>query len=88
MPQKVGSYDVYGTLGKGAFSRTRFAVERETKYTYAMKIVDREQAVAHDRMERLKNEIAIMKILKSPYCLGAFSYFLFVQFCLKSNHKM
>jgi serine/threonine protein kinase len=70
MPQKLGSYDVYGTLGKGKFARVRFAVNRVTNSSFAIKIIDKMKLRENGSLEDVKNEIAIVKTIDSKYCVG------------------
>lgn len=70
MPTKLGAYDVYGTLGKGKFSRVRFAVNKTTELSYAIKIIDKIKLRESGLLDQVKSDIAIMKSLDSPFCLG------------------
>jgi serine/threonine protein kinase len=70
MPQTLGVYDVYGTLGKGTFSRIRFAVNRENGLSYAIKMFDKSKLRENGMLESTRNEIAIMKSLDHKHCVG------------------
>jgi serine/threonine protein kinase len=70
MPQKLGNYDVYGTLGKGKFSRIRFAVNRLTHASYAIKIIDKAKLKDNGSLDDVKNEIAIVKTIDCKYCVA------------------
>lgn len=41
MVKTVGKYDLYKTLGMGAFGKVKFAVNRETQEPVAIKILDK-----------------------------------------------
>lgn len=73
MPQKLGGhFDVYETtLGKGTFSRIRFAVDSRTNVSYAMKILDKSKLSRSSLMENVKNEIAIMKMIDHKNVVNA-----------------
>jgi serine/threonine protein kinase len=70
MPQTLGVYDVYGTLGKGSFSRIRFAVNRENGLSYAIKIYDKSKLRDNGMLESTRNEIAVMKSLDHKNIVG------------------
>lgn len=70
MPKKIDKYELKSTLGKGTFSKVKYAVDTETKIPYAIKIIDR-QMIEKEKMEKhLKREISIMKILKHKHVIG------------------
>eukprot|EP01027_Heterolobosea_sp_BB2_P009656 GEZU01014225.1.p1 GENE.GEZU01014225.1~~GEZU01014225.1.p1 ORF type:complete len:246 (-),score=52.10 GEZU01014225.1:74-811(-) len=67
MVKRIGKYELGKTLGRGTFSKVKYAIDTETKQPYAIKIVDRKQVVKENMEQQLKREIAIMKILKHQY---------------------
>ena len=62
--QKLGRYSVFGTLAKGSFSRVRYATAGDTGESFALKIIDRTKIEQEGLLERLKNEITIMRMLQ------------------------
>jgi serine/threonine protein kinase len=70
MPKRIGKYQLGDTLGRGTFSKVKYAVDTETKLPYAIKIVDRKMIRKERMEEQLKREIAIMKILKHKHVVG------------------
>jgi hypothetical protein len=61
--QKLGRYSVFGTLAKGTFSRVRYATAGDTGESFALRIIDRTKIEQDGLLERLKNEITIMRML-------------------------
>ena len=59
----VGKYDLYHTLGEGAYAKVKFAVNKETKETVAIKILDKEKIQQQNMGAQLKKEIGIMKMV-------------------------
>lgn len=70
MVKRIGKYELGRTLGRGTFSKVKYAVDTETKQAYAVKIVDRKQVVKENMEQQLKREIAIMKILKHKHVVN------------------
>jgi len=64
MPKRVEKYQLAKTLGRGTFSKVKYAVDTTTNVAYAIKIVDRRMIRKENMEAQLKREIAIMKILK------------------------
>ncbi|KAL9648802.1 hypothetical protein ABK040_003735 [Willaertia magna] len=64
MSAKIGKYQLYQTLGKGNFSKVKYAVDTTDGTVWAMKIVDRKMIQKENLESQLKREIAIMKLLK------------------------
>eukprot|EP01080_Neovahlkampfia_damariscottae_P007555 gene7555-11878_t len=64
MPKKIDRYILGNTIGKGTFSKVKYAVDSSTKVPYAIKIIDRQMIIRENMEAQLKREIAIMKILK------------------------
>lgn len=64
MVKKIGKYELGKTLGKGTFSKVKYAVDVETNGAFAIKIIDKQQLAKEHMEEQLKREIAIMKHLK------------------------
>lgn len=64
MPKKIDKYELKSTIGKGTFSKVKYAVDTETRIPYAIKIIDRQMILKENMEKQLKREISIMKILK------------------------
>jgi 5'-AMP-activated protein kinase catalytic alpha subunit len=73
--QKVGAYDIFGTIGKGTFCKVKFAMNRETNSSVAVKILDKTKLKESNLLEAMKNEIAIMKKLDNQCCVGIHDMF-------------
>jgi 5'-AMP-activated protein kinase catalytic alpha subunit len=73
--QKVGAYDIFGTIGKGTFCKVKFAMNRETNTSVAVKILDKNKLRDASLLEATKNEIAIMKKIDSHTCVGIHDMF-------------
>ncbi|KRX08510.1 Protein kinase-like domain [Pseudocohnilembus persalinus] len=61
-------------LGTGAFGEVRRAVHRGTGMTRAVKIIDKKLA-NQDELEKLKNEVEIMKQLDHPHIVKVYEYY-------------
>ena len=70
MVKEVGSYLLHQTLGEGAFSKVKYAVHKETKNEFAIKILDKEKLITSKMVSNLKSEISIMRIVKHENVLG------------------
>lgn len=62
--QRIGDYDVYGTLGRGTYGRVRYAVNRENGEVFALKIIDKKKVDAAGQLESMKNEVAILQMIE------------------------
>lgn len=59
--QTVGSYTLLETVGQGTFGEVMLAVERHTRESVAVKILEKEKIVDDDARQRLINEILILQ---------------------------
>ena len=59
--QTVGNYTLLETIGNGTFGEVMLAVERHTRESVAVKILEKEKIVDDDARQRLINEIAILQ---------------------------
>jgi len=69
MPKKIDKYILGDTIGKGTFSKVKYAVDTTTNQEYAIKIIDRQMIVREGMESQLKREIAIMNILKHKHVI-------------------
>ncbi|KAF8406935.1 hypothetical protein HHK36_006056 [Tetracentron sinense] len=65
--RKVGKYEVGRTIGKGTFSKVKFAQNTETGESFAMKVLVKSTILKHRMVDQIKREISIMKIVRHPY---------------------
>jgi len=63
MVKTVGKYDLYGTLGEGAFEKVKYAVNTETNEAVAIKILDKDKIQTRNMGAQIKKEISIMKMI-------------------------
>jgi serine/threonine protein kinase len=63
MVKKIGKYELGYTLGLGRFGKVKFAINTETRDTFAVKIMEKDMIVKLNSVDRVKKEIAIMKSL-------------------------
>jgi len=63
MVKTVGKYDLYGTLGEGAFGKVKYAVNTETNEAVAIKILDKDKIQTRNMGAQIKKEISIMKMI-------------------------
>eukprot|EP00762_Andalucia_godoyi_P001933 ANDGO_06098.mRNA.1 CBL-interacting serine/threonine-protein kinase 26 len=66
MVKRVGNYELGKTLGKGTFSKVKYAVDIRTGKAWAVKIVDRQKVIKEHMEAQLKREITIMKMMRHP----------------------
>ena len=82
----VGPYDVGRVIGRGLVGDVREAIHRPTKKKMAMKVIDRTAMVDPTLGERLRREIAIMKLLDHPHVVSVSVAFKFEIFA-PTNRK-
>ena len=63
MVKSVGKYDLYRTLGEGAYGKVKYGVNRETNEAVAIKILDKEKIQKQNMGAQIKKEILIMKMI-------------------------
>ncbi|KAK9211299.1 hypothetical protein WN943_000673 [Citrus x changshan-huyou] len=64
--RRVGKYEVGRTIGEGTFAKVRFAQNRETGESVAMKVLAKSTILKHRMVDQIKREISIMKIVRHP----------------------
>ncbi|XP_044463769.1 CBL-interacting serine/threonine-protein kinase 24-like isoform X2 [Mangifera indica] len=64
--RKVGKYEVGRTIGEGTFAKVKFAQNRETGDSVAMKVLFKSAILKHRMVDQIKREISIMKIVRHP----------------------
>jgi 5'-AMP-activated protein kinase catalytic alpha subunit len=57
----IGSYSLLEVIGQGTFGEVWSAVERHTRESVAVKILEKDKIVDDDARQRLVNEIAILQ---------------------------
>lgn len=70
MVKSVGKYDLYGTLGEGAFGKVKYAINTETNEAVAIKILDKERIQTRNMGPQIKKEISIMKMINHHYVVA------------------
>ena len=66
MGRRVGDYELFDTLGTGAFAKVKKAKHVQTGKTYAVKILDVKKYKTKEKTEWVRREIAVMKRLEHP----------------------
>ncbi|OHT01316.1 CAMK family protein kinase [Tritrichomonas foetus] len=66
MPKTVGDYKILRTLGEGAFSKVKQAVNTKNNQVYAMKIIDNNLVKQNNMENQLKREIKVMSQMDHP----------------------
>ena len=66
MVKVVGNYKLLRTLGEGAFSKVKRAVNMKTNKQYAIKVIDRAKIVENNLEKQLEREINIMSQMNHP----------------------
>ncbi|KAJ0030227.1 hypothetical protein Pint_13007 [Pistacia integerrima] len=64
--RKVGKYEVGRTIGEGTFAKVKFAQNRETGESVAVKVLAKSAILKHRMVDQIKREISIMKIVRHP----------------------
>lgn len=64
--EKVGSYRVGKTLGRGNFAQVRMGYHETANAKVAIKIIDR-QALDADNLIKIEREIRVLQKLKHPF---------------------
>jgi serine/threonine protein kinase len=70
MVKTVGKYDLYGTLGEGAFGKVKYAVNTETNEAVAIKILDKDKIQSRNMGAQIKKEISIMKMINHHHVVA------------------
>jgi serine/threonine protein kinase len=70
MVKTVGKYDLYGTLGEGAFGKVKYAVNTETNEAVAIKILDKDKIQSRNMGAQIKKEISIMKMINHHHVVS------------------
>ena len=65
----MGNYTLLETIGNGTFGEVMLAVERHTRESVAVKILEKDKIVDEDARTRLMNEIAILHRVQHPKVL-------------------
>lgn len=64
--QTVSNYTLLETVGQGTFGEVMLAVERHTRESVAVKILEKDKITDDDARQRLVNEIAILHRVQHP----------------------
>ena len=64
--QTVSNYTLLETVGQGTFGEVMLAVERHTRESVAVKILEKDKITDEDARQRLVNEIAILHRVQHP----------------------
>lgn len=72
---KVDDFDILQTLGKGAYGYVAKVKSKINKKIYAMKMIDFSLIKNQQEIELTKNEIEIIKNLKSPHIIKFYNCF-------------
>lgn len=64
--KKIGKYEVGRTIGEGNFAKVKFAVNSDTRESFAIKVLAKTTILKHKMVTQIKREISIMKIVRHP----------------------
>ena len=67
--QTVGNYSLLETVGQGTFGEVMLAMERHTRESVAVKVLEKAKITDDDARQRLMNEIAILHRVQHPNLL-------------------
>lgn len=87
-PNKIGSYQIRGTIGTGAFSVVKLAYDESRKKFMACKIVPKSRLSSPELEQRFEIEIKIFQQLSHPGIITLYdllkddlNYYIFMEFC-------
>ncbi|EAX93745.1 CAMK family protein kinase [Trichomonas vaginalis G3] len=87
-PNKIGSYQIRGTIGTGAFSVVKLAYDEARKRYMACKIVPKSRLSSPELEQRFEIEIKIFQQLTHPGIITLYdllkddlNYYIFMEFC-------
>jgi len=63
---RIGKYELGQTLGEGNFAKVKYAIDVETRKSYAVKILDKDRVFHYKIVEQIKREICSLKLIKHP----------------------
>jgi len=64
---RIGKYELGRTLGEGTFGKVKYAINVETRKSYAVKILDKDKVFQNKIVDRIKREICSLKLIKHPH---------------------
>lgn len=73
--QMLGQYSIYNTIGRGRFSKIRYAEITETREQVAIKSIDTTELQANGLLDDVKKEIAVMKFLNHEVSILIICFF-------------
>ncbi|KFY52205.1 hypothetical protein V496_08602 [Pseudogymnoascus sp. VKM F-4515 (FW-2607)] len=71
--QRIGAYDIKGTLGEGSFGKVKLAVHRVTQQQVALKIIARKKLISRDMAGRVEREIEYLQLLRHPHIIKLYT---------------
>ena len=87
-PNKIGPYQLRGTIGSGAFATCKLAYRADLDIYYACKIITRQRLDELSDKTRFEQEIRIMQELRHPRVVqlydlykDALNYYILMEYC-------
>lgn len=87
-PNKIGPYQLRGTLGSGAFATCKLAYRADLDIYYACKIITKQKLEQMTDKTRFEQEIRILQIMRHPRVVqlydlyrDALNYYIFMEYC-------
>ena len=88
IPNRIGNYQIKGTIGEGAFSVVRLAYDDKHKQYFACKIVPKSRLSSNSLQRRFEEEIRIDQQLHHPGVVSLidiiqddFNFYVIMEFC-------
>jgi serine/threonine protein kinase len=88
IPQRIGPYELRGTVGEGEFSIVKLAFNPTTNCYYACKVLERALLRSRNLDNRFESEIRVHQQLRHPGIVALIDllydsnfYFVFLEFC-------
>lgn len=75
MPSQLGKYSLVHTLGSGAYSKVKLALDKSTGQYFAVKLFNKgNPSLDHKILELLKAEVETMSQLNHPNIVNFIEY--------------
>ncbi|KAH0792561.1 CAMK family protein kinase [Histomonas meleagridis] len=88
VPSQIGKYSLLETIGAGAFSYVKLALQNESKQHYACKIIPINTLITNDLWERTEEEIRVNQQMYHPGVVqiidllkDEFNIYIFMEYC-------
>jgi len=88
VPQQIGQYTLKGTIGNGAFSIVKLAVDQNSNKQYACKVIPKNELKGEHIIRRFESEIRILQQMKHPNIVQLYdlltdsmNFYIILEYC-------